>query len=332
MPSSAIRTAPALLLVHGFPTSSVDWYDVVPALSREHRVCVLDFPGFGFSDKPKGESYTIDRDCDLVRALPDEVLDVRAGSVVAHDRGDSVALTFAARCGSGDDAVRAEPPRAQQREHVPPAVEPHRSSSGLRSIRPPRPRSSPRRRRRSSRREWARTPSLRRAGWRTRPSPPWPTPSRCNDGIAVLHDTIQYLVERSEHEQEWLEALAGSPVPTTLMWGLYDVVSPLRVAAHVWSTYLAEQAGRQRVLASSAREPLPPTRSAPGVRRGRDGRPVGAFSGSSRPALHGAGGADPGGSFAVAAALRQRGAGAVLIETRLSEDRRRVRVSAHGNR
>ena len=55
-----------LLLVHGFPTSSIDWYDVVPALSREHRVCVLDFPGFGFSDKPKGESYTIDRDCELV--------------------------------------------------------------------------------------------------------------------------------------------------------------------------------------------------------------------------------------------------------------------------
>ena len=47
--------APTLLLLHGFPTSSVDWYDVVGALSREHRVCVLDLPGFGFSDKPKHE-------------------------------------------------------------------------------------------------------------------------------------------------------------------------------------------------------------------------------------------------------------------------------------
>ena len=87
--------------------------------------------------------------------------------------------------------------------------------------------------------------------------------------MAVIHDTIQYLVERSEREEEWLEALARSPVPTTVVWGLYDVVSPLRVAAHVWHTYLADQARRQRALAPPAREPLPPARSARGVRRGR---------------------------------------------------------------
>src|SRR5947209_913525 len=51
--------APVLLLVHGFPTSSVDWFDIVPALSEHHRVCMVDFPGFGFSDKPRGERYTI---------------------------------------------------------------------------------------------------------------------------------------------------------------------------------------------------------------------------------------------------------------------------------
>ena len=59
-----------------------------------------------------------------------------------------------------------------------------------------------------------------------------------NDGLGVIHDTIQYLVERSEHEQESLEALAAMPVKTTLVWGLYDEVSPLRVAAHVWNNYL----------------------------------------------------------------------------------------------
>ena len=64
-----------------------------------------------------------------------------------------------------------------------------------------------------------------------------------NDGIAVLHETIQYLVERSENEREWLEALARSPVSTTLVWGLYDEVSPLRVAAYVWNTYLSTKPG-----------------------------------------------------------------------------------------
>ena len=64
-----------------------------------------------------------------------------------------------------------------------------------------------------------------------------------NDGVAVLHETIQYLVERSQNERGWLEALAGSAVPTTLVWGLYDTISPLRVAAHVWSAFLAQKPG-----------------------------------------------------------------------------------------
>src|SRR4051812_29085498 len=58
--------APVVLLVHGFPTSSIDWYDVAPLLTRDRRVCVLDFPGFGFSDKPKGGQYTVARDSVLL--------------------------------------------------------------------------------------------------------------------------------------------------------------------------------------------------------------------------------------------------------------------------
>ena len=34
-----------------------------------------------------------------------------------------------------------------------------------------------------------------------------------------------------------------SPVPTTLVWGLYDTVSPLRVAAYVWNNFLATKPG-----------------------------------------------------------------------------------------
>jgi len=94
--------APTLLLLHGFPTSSLDWYDVVGPLSRENRVCVLDLPGFGFSDKPKGEPYTVERDSELVGHYLEEVLGARAGAVVAHDRGDSIALLFTARCAAAD--------------------------------------------------------------------------------------------------------------------------------------------------------------------------------------------------------------------------------------
>jgi pimeloyl-ACP methyl ester carboxylesterase len=64
-----------------------------------------------------------------------------------------------------------------------------------------------------------------------------------NDGMAVMHGTIQYLVERAELETQWLDGLAALPIKTTLIWGLCDTVAPLRVAAHVWDNYLVTKPG-----------------------------------------------------------------------------------------
>ena len=65
-----------------------------------------------------------------------------------------------------------------------------------------------------------------------------------DDGIAVLHETIQYLRERSVDEAAWLRSLATSTVPTTVIWGVYDTVSPIRVATHVWHRHLMFKPGR----------------------------------------------------------------------------------------
>ena len=65
-----------------------------------------------------------------------------------------------------------------------------------------------------------------------------------DDGIGVLHETIQYLRERSVNEQEWLQALAATPLATTVIWGVYDRVSPIRVASHVWHEHLMFKPGR----------------------------------------------------------------------------------------
>jgi pimeloyl-ACP methyl ester carboxylesterase len=67
-----------------------------------------------------------------------------------------------------------------------------------------------------------------------------------NDGISVLPDTIRYLHERAENETSWLEAFSEIGVDTTLIWGLHDNVSPLRVANHVWHSYLKSKPGRNR--------------------------------------------------------------------------------------
>ena len=48
-----------LILIHGFPTSSYDYYDVIDKLSQDYTVLVFDHLGFGFSDKPLDYTYSL---------------------------------------------------------------------------------------------------------------------------------------------------------------------------------------------------------------------------------------------------------------------------------
>src|SRR4051812_30244355 len=93
--------APVVALVHGFPTCSIDWFEVAERLSARYRVCMLDFPGYGFSDKPRGWGYSLRRDAELLDHYLAEVVGAASTVVVAHDRGDSVALIHAADAADG---------------------------------------------------------------------------------------------------------------------------------------------------------------------------------------------------------------------------------------
>ena len=54
--------APAILLLHGFPTSSQMFRNLIPLLADEYRVVAPDYPGFGHSSMPSRDqfSYTFD--------------------------------------------------------------------------------------------------------------------------------------------------------------------------------------------------------------------------------------------------------------------------------
>ena len=54
--------APTLLLLHGFPTSSHMFRNLIPALSDQYHVIAPDYPGFGYSSAPSVENfeYTFD--------------------------------------------------------------------------------------------------------------------------------------------------------------------------------------------------------------------------------------------------------------------------------
>lgn len=51
------KDAPAILLLHGFPTSSFQYRELIPRLADRYRVIAPDLPGFGFTEIPAKRSY-----------------------------------------------------------------------------------------------------------------------------------------------------------------------------------------------------------------------------------------------------------------------------------
>jgi pimeloyl-ACP methyl ester carboxylesterase len=50
--------APVVLLLHGFPTSSFQYRELIPRLADRYRVIAPDLPGFGFTEVPAARKYT----------------------------------------------------------------------------------------------------------------------------------------------------------------------------------------------------------------------------------------------------------------------------------
>ncbi|MEG9438616.1 alpha/beta hydrolase [Edaphobacter sp. HDX4] len=55
-------TAPTILLLHGFPTSSLMFRELIPRLAQKYHVVAPDLPGFGFTEVPTGRDYTYNFD------------------------------------------------------------------------------------------------------------------------------------------------------------------------------------------------------------------------------------------------------------------------------
>ncbi|MHB8814336.1 MAG: alpha/beta fold hydrolase, partial [Steroidobacteraceae bacterium] len=64
--------APKLLLLHGFPSASHMFRDLIPLLADRFRIIAPDLPGFGRSDMP-GRGYTFERIADAVSRFTEVV-------------------------------------------------------------------------------------------------------------------------------------------------------------------------------------------------------------------------------------------------------------------
>ncbi len=90
--------APTILLLHGFPTSSHMFRDLIPLLARHYHVIAPDLPGFGFSDAPSPSRfpYTFDRLADVMEQFTD-TLGLSRYALYIFDYGAPVGLRLAIR-------------------------------------------------------------------------------------------------------------------------------------------------------------------------------------------------------------------------------------------
>lgn len=69
------KTSPTVLLLHGFPTSSQMFRDLIPRLADKYHVIAPDYPGFGFSEMPERSkfAYTFENYANLVDKLTRQI-------------------------------------------------------------------------------------------------------------------------------------------------------------------------------------------------------------------------------------------------------------------
>jgi pimeloyl-ACP methyl ester carboxylesterase len=220
--------APALVLIHGFPTASWDWHHQWPALCQSFGLVVApDMIGFGYSAKPRDYDYSIHDQADLHEALLRE-LGVRRYHVLAHDYGDTVAQELLAR--------HVERPRSPELRSVcflngglfP---ETHRARLIQKLLAMP---IGPLISRMSTRRSFEK--SFRSIfGAQTQPSAQemnefWAL-VEYNQGAGIFHKLIGYMAERRKFRDRWVGALQKSTVPLRVIDGMDDPVSGAHMVA-----------------------------------------------------------------------------------------------------
>jgi len=91
------RTFPTIVLLHGFPSSSHMFRDLIPQLADKFHIIAPDYPGFGYSDAPDTTSfeYTFDNLAAQIEELLFNVLGLKKFSIYVQDYGAPVGYRIA---------------------------------------------------------------------------------------------------------------------------------------------------------------------------------------------------------------------------------------------
>lgn len=112
--------APAIVLLHGYPTSSFMFRELIPRLAGDFHVIAPDHLGFGLSDAPGADEfpYTFDALTELTAGLLDQ-LGVRRYAIYVQDYGAPVGWRLALRDPSAITAIVSQNGNAYEEGFVP---------------------------------------------------------------------------------------------------------------------------------------------------------------------------------------------------------------------
>jgi len=89
------KSAPALILLHGFGGSLETWQPWADALDKTYRVIRIDLPGFGLTGPDPTNNYSDERATALIAALMVH-LHIRRATIIGNSLGGRIAWRFAA--------------------------------------------------------------------------------------------------------------------------------------------------------------------------------------------------------------------------------------------
>ncbi len=224
------ESKPKLVLIHGFPNSSFDYYKIIPFLEDRYHIATLDFPGSGFSEKPLNNyNYMLAENAEIIDYFVREIVEFDDFALYTHDRGVSIGLAFL-----GNYLDNSTPSYKVNYHFL--------SNSGMYL---PLANLSPAQMMMldvdTAERMLASRATQRRRMEGEPESLAYSDLFAFNQGNLSLIYVGRYLLERQANEITWLENLRRSPVPVAYLWGLADNVNPVRIANHVWDTYLNER-------------------------------------------------------------------------------------------
>jgi pimeloyl-ACP methyl ester carboxylesterase len=104
------KGARAIVLLHGFPTSSHMFRDLIPKLAGQFHVIAPDYVGFGYSDAPAANEfqYTFDNLAEHVEELLFNAIGLEKFSIYVQDYGAPVGYRIASRHPDAIEAIVAQ--------------------------------------------------------------------------------------------------------------------------------------------------------------------------------------------------------------------------------